>query len=68
MIWNGAGVFDLRYKGTPMRNSNDIARARVVQKAGLMQGLQAEIKSMYELVIKRNSQAWFGKKLNVKAV
>ena len=58
-IYNGAGVFDLRYKGTPMRNSNDI---------GLMQGLQAEIKSMYELVIQRNSQAWFGKKLNVKAV
>ena len=68
MIWNGAGVFDLRYKGTPMRSTNDIARARAVQEAGLMQGLQAEIKSMYELVIKRNSQAWFGKKLNVKAV
>ena len=67
-IYNGAGVFDLRYKGTPMRNSNDIARARAVQEAGLMQGLQAEIKSMYELVIQRNSQAWFGKKLNVKAV
>ena len=67
-IYNGAGVFDLRYKGTPMRNSNDIARARAVQQAGLMQGLQAEIKSMYELVIQRNSQAWFGKKLNVKAV
>ena len=68
MIWNGAGVFDLRRKGTPMRSTNDIARARAVQEAGLMQGLQAEIKSMYELVIKRNSQAWFGKKLNVKAV
>lgn len=68
MIWNGAGVFDLRRKGTPMRSTNDIARARVVQEAGLMQGLQAEIKSMYELVIKRNSQAWFGKKLNVRAV
>jgi hypothetical protein len=67
-IYNGAGVFDLRYKGTPMRSTNDIARARAVQEAGLMQGLQAEIKSMYELVIKRNSQAWFGKKLNVKAV
>ena len=67
-IYNGAGVFDLRYKGTPMRNSNDIARARAVQQAGLMQGLQAEIKSMYELVIQRNSQAWFGKRLNVKAV
>jgi len=66
-IYNGAGVFDLRYKGTPMRSSRDIARARAVQEAGLMQGLQAEIKSMYELVIKRNSQAWFGKKLNVKA-
>ena len=51
-----------------MRNSNDIARARAVQEAGLMQGLQAEIKSMYELVIKRNSVAWFGKKMNVKAV
>jgi hypothetical protein len=68
MIWNGAGVFDLRYKGTPMRSENDIARARAKQEAGLMQGIQAEIKSMYELVIKRNSQAWFGKKLNVKAV
>jgi hypothetical protein len=68
MIWNGAGVFDLRRKGTPMRSTNDIARARAVQEAGLMQGLQAEIKSMYELVIKRNSQAWFGKKLNVRAV
>ena len=67
-IYNGAGVFDLRYKGTPMRNPNDIARARKVQKAGLMKGIEAEIKSMYELVIKRNSQAWFGKKLNVKAV
>lgn len=67
-IYNGAGVFDLRYKGTPMRSTNDIARARAVQEAGLKQGLQAEIKSMYELVIKRNSQAWFGKKLNVKAV
>lgn len=67
-IYNGAGVFDLRYKGTPMRNSNDIARAREIQKAGLLKGIDAEIKSMYELVIKRNSQAWFGKKLNVKAV
>lgn len=67
-IYNGAGVFDLRYKGTPMRSSNDIARARAVQEAGLLAGLQAEIKSMYELVIKRNSEAWFGKKLNVKAV
>lgn len=67
-IYNGAGVFDLRYKGTPMRSSNDIKRARAVQEAGLLAGLQAEIKSMYELVIKRNSQAWFGKKLNVKAV
>jgi hypothetical protein len=67
-IWNGAGVFDLRFKGTPMRNSNDIARARAIQEAGLMAGIQAEIKSMYELVIKRNSMAWFGKKLNIKAV
>jgi hypothetical protein len=67
-IYNGAGVFDLRYKGTPMRSSNDIKRARAVQEAGLLAGLQAEIKSMYELVIKRNSEAWFGKKLNVKAV
>lgn len=67
-IYNGAGVFDVRYKGTPMRNSKDIARARAIQEAGLMQGLQAEIKSMYQLVIQRNSQAWFGKKLNVKAV
>lgn len=67
-IYNGAGVFDVRYKGTPMRNSKDIARARAIQEAGLMQGLQAEIKSMYQLVIQRNSQAWFGKKLKVKAV
>ena len=67
-IYNGTGVFDLRYKGTPMRSTNDIARARAVQEAGLMQGIQAEIKSMYKLVIERNSKAWFGKKLNVKAV
>ena len=67
-IYNGAGVFDLRYKGTPMRNSSDIARARAVQEAGLRVGVDAEIKSMYELVIKRNSEAWFGKKMNVKAV
>ena len=67
-IYNGAGVFDLRYKGTPMRNSSDIARARAVQEAGLRVGVDAEIKSMYELVIKRNSAAWFGKKMNVKAV
>lgn len=67
-IYNGAGVFDLRYKGTPMRSSNDIKRARAVQEAGLMAGIQAEIKSMYELVIERNSKAWLGKKLNVKAV
>ena len=68
MIWNGTGVFDLRYKGTPMRSANDIARARAKQEAGLMAGIQAEIKSMYELVIERNSKAWLGKKLNVKAV
>jgi len=67
-IYNGAGVFDLRYKGTPMRSSNDIARARAVQEAGLRVGVDAEIKSMYELVIKRNSQAWFGKKMKVTAV
>jgi len=67
-IYNGAGVFDLRYKGTPMRSSNDIAKARAFQEAGLRVGVDAEIKSMYELVIKRNSQAWFGKKMNVKAV
>jgi hypothetical protein len=67
-IWNGAGVFDLRYKDTPMRSSNDIAKARAVQEAGLRVGVDAEIKSMYELVIKRNSAAWFGKKMNVKAV
>jgi hypothetical protein len=67
-IYNGTGVFDLRYKGTPMRSTNDIARARAVQEAGLMQGIQAEIKSIYKLVIDRNSKAWFGKKLNVKAV
>jgi hypothetical protein len=67
-IYNGAGVFDLRYKGTPMRSSNDIAKARALQEAGLRVGVDAEIKSMYELVIKRNSQAWFGKKMNVKAV
>lgn len=67
-IYNGAGIFDLRRKGTPMRSASDIARARAVQEAGLMQGIQAEIKSMYELVIERNSKAWFGKKLNVKAV
>jgi hypothetical protein len=51
-----------------MRNSSDIARARAVQEAGLRVGVDAEIKSMYELVIKRNSAAWFGKKMNVKAV
>jgi hypothetical protein len=67
-IYNGTGVFDLRYKGTPMRSPSDIARARAVQEAGLMAGIQAEIASMYELVIERNSKAWFGKKLNVKAV
>jgi hypothetical protein len=67
-IYNGAGVFDVRYKGTPMRSSKDIARARAIQKAGLMRGLQAEIKSMYQLVIQRNSQDWFGKKVKVKAV
>lgn len=67
-IYNGAGVFDLRYKGTPMRSSNDIAKAREIQEAGLRMGVDAEIKSMYELVIKRNSMAWFGKKMNVKAV
>ena len=67
-IYNGAGVFDLRHKGTPMRSSNDIAKARAFQEAGLRVGVDAEIKSMYELVIKRNSQAWFGKKMNVKAV
>ena len=67
-IYNGAGVFDLRRKGTPMRSSSDIARAREVQKAGLMKGIEAEIKSMYKLVIERNSQAWFGKKIKVKAI
>jgi len=67
-IYNGTGVFDLRYKGTPMRSANDIARARAVQEAGLIQGIQAEIKNIYKLVIDRNSKAWFGKKLNVKAV
>jgi hypothetical protein len=67
-IYNGAGVFDLRRKGTPMRSSSDIARAREKQKAGLMKGIEAEIKSMYQLVIERNSQAWFGKKIKVKAI
>lgn len=67
-IYNGAGVFDLRFKGTPMRSPKDIARARSIQEAGLIAGLQAEIKSMYELVIKRNSKAWFGTKYNVKAI
>ena len=51
-----------------MRSSNDIAKARAIQEAGLRVGVDAEIKSMYELVIKRNSAAWFGKKMNVKAV
>jgi hypothetical protein len=51
-----------------MRSSNDIARARAIQEAGLKAGLDAEIKSMYELVIKRNAEAWFGKKMKVKAV
>ena len=67
-IWNGAGVFDLRYKGTPMRSANDIARARAKQEAGLKAGIDAEIKSMYKIVIERNSQDWFGKKMKVKAV
>jgi len=67
-IWNGAGVFDLRYKGTPMRSSNDIARARAKQEAGLKAGIDAEIKSMYKIVIQRNSQDWFGKKMKVTAV
>jgi len=67
-IYNGAGVFDLRYKGTPMRSSNDIARAREKQKAGLMKGVAAEIASIYKIVIERNSQAWFGKKIKVKAI
>jgi len=67
-IYNGAGVFDLRRKGTPMRSSSDIARAREKQKAGLMKGIEAEIKSMYKLVIERNSQAWLGKKIKVKAI
>jgi hypothetical protein len=51
-----------------MRSSSDIARAREKQKAGLMKGIEAEIKSMYQLVIERNSQAWFGKKIKVKAI
>jgi hypothetical protein len=67
-IWNGAGVFDLRYEGTPMRSSNDIARARAKQEAGLKAGIDAEIKSMYKIVIQRNSQDWFGKKMKVTAV
>lgn len=67
-IWNGAGVFDTRKKDTPIRNSRDISEARKRQQLGLTKAIQEEIKSMYELILKRTSGAWYGKNIKVKAV
>lgn len=75
MIYNGVGIFDHRYKkpgssnGTlPLRSSSDIQRARAVQERGLRKAIIEEMKNMGELILKRSSAIWHGKRVEVKAI
>lgn len=51
-IWNGTGIFDLRYKNKPMRSSSDIAKARAKQEAGLKKAINFVIADMAEKIYK----------------
>jgi hypothetical protein len=57
-IYNGAGVFDLRYKGTPMRSSSDIARARAKQEAGLKKSINFVLEEIAVYLFKAAREPW----------
>jgi hypothetical protein len=57
-IYNGAGVFDLRYKGTPMRSSSDIARARAKQEAGLKKAINFVLEDIAAYLFKAGREPW----------
>ena len=57
-IYNGAGVFDLRYKGTPMRSSSDIARARAKQEAGLKKAINFVLEDIAVYLFKAGREPW----------
>jgi hypothetical protein len=78
-IFNGVGVFDHRFRDKrqkvadfagklPLRPSPDVARARAIQQAGLVQGLTAELASMARLIISRTSKIWNGESVPLKDV
>ena len=78
-IFNGVGVFDHRFRDKsqkvssfsgklPLRPSSDVARARVIQQAGLTKGIAAEIASMARLIISRTSKIWNGESVPLKDV
>jgi hypothetical protein len=77
-IFNGVGVFDHRYRPPgrvadfsgklPLRPSADVARARAIQEAGLMKGIQAEIASMAKLIISRTGKIWGGQAVPLKNI
>ena len=57
-IYNGTGVFDLRYKGTPMRSSSDIARARAKQEAGLKKAINFVLEDIAGYLFKAAREPW----------
>lgn len=57
-IWNGTGVFDLRYKNKPMRSSSDIARARAKQESGLKKAVDFVIADMGKKIYEAVREPW----------
>lgn len=57
-IWNGTGVFDLRYKNRPMRSSSDIARARAKQEVGLKKAVEFVIADMGKKIYEAVREPW----------
>jgi hypothetical protein len=78
-IFNGVGVFDHRFRDKsqkvsdfsgklPLRPASDVARARAIQEAGLLKGINEEIKNMAQVIIARTAKIWKGESVSLKQI